>query len=612
MLGKYIYSRIVAAVSKTGKNNPGKEKQDTQPAGQETGREIYGGNDGENSGFALGLGHDPDSGRGSDTGCDAGSGSGHDFGSGAGSGSDSGSGHGSGSGSGSDCGAGSGAGFGSDFAVEGKNPVKKEVCRNTDELKKMFSSSEDLVIREFTAAGYKFAVVSLENMINKEQLGKEILERLCSAKSLPKDPGERFFVMAESLSTASGQNEVSSLLEVAGLICSGCAVVFSDGSDKALSFSVQGFETRSVEDPENDVTERGPRESFVESLKTNMTLIRRRLKTPDLVFEALKIGRLSNTDILLCYIKSAVSPGILKKVRHRLSGIKIENVLESGYLVPFLEDKPLSLFSCIGTTERPDAVCAKICEGRIAVLVDGTPFCLIVPYLFSENFQNPDDYDFKPYFATFIRVLKFASFFISILLPGVYVALGTYNPEIFPTSILYKMLDSQNITPFPLMSESLIILFIYEIMREAGLRLPKSLGHAVSIVGALVIGESAVTAGLIGAPMIMVVAVTSLSAFVVPSLYYPGVILRFAFIFAGGFTGIYGIMLLLSVTLVGIMSLNPYGVPFSSPVSPFDFSSTRDTMARAGWRTLAKNTIKIQRLHGAEKIADRQGEEDNQ
>ena len=588
MLGKYIYSRIVAALSKTGKNNLANEETKAQPAGQES--RIKNPESGNVTGDANGDINN--SASGSDDGF------GFDFG--FMSGSNSGSGNGSSSGSGSS--------YSSDFDsnLDGESLIKKELCRNTDELKRMFSGSEDLIIREFTAAGYKFAVVSLENMINKEQLGKEILERLCSAESLPRDPNKRFSVMAESLSTASGQKDVTSLFEVAGLICSGCAVVFSDGSDRALSFSVQGFETRSVQDPENDVTERGPRESFVESLKTNMTLIRRRLKTPDLVFESLKIGRLSNTEILLCYVKSAVSPGILKKVRHRLNGIKIENVLESGYLVPFLEDKPLSLFSCIGTTERPDAVCAKICEGRIAVLVDGTPFCLIVPYLFSENFQNPDDYDFKPYFATLIRILKFASFFISILLPGIYVALGTYNPEIFPTSILYKVLDSQNITPFPLMSESLIILFIYEIMREAGLRLPKSLGHAVSIVGALVIGESAVTAGLIGAPMIMVVAVTALSAFVVPSLYYPGVILRFAFIFAGGFTGIYGIMLLLSVTLVGIMSLNPYGVPFSAPVSPFDFSSMRDTAVRASWRTLAKNTVKIQRLHGAEKISDRE------
>lgn len=594
MLGKYIYSRIVAALSKTGKNNLANEETKARPAGQES-RIKNPGNENA-TGDANGDINNSASGSGD--------GFGFDFGFMSGSNSGSGNGSNSGADSSSDSGSSYSSGF--DSNLDGENLIKKELCRNTDELKRMFSGSEDLIIREFTAAGYKFAVVSLENMINKEQLGKEILERLCSAESLPRDPNKRFSVMAESLSTASGQKEVASLFEVAGLICSGCAVVFSDGSDRALSFSVQGFETRSVQDPENDVTERGPRESFVESLKTNMTLIRRRLKTPDLVFESLKIGRLSNTEILLCYVKSAVSPGILKKVRHRLNGIKIENVLESGYLVPFLEDKPLSLFSCIGTTERPDAVCAKICEGRIAVLVDGTPFCLIVPYLFSENFQNPDDYDFKPYFATFIRILKFASFFISILLPGIYVALGTYNPEIFPTSILYKVLDSQNITPFPLMSESLIILFIYEIMREAGLRLPKSLGHAVSIVGALVIGESAVTAGLIGAPMIMVVAVTALSAFVVPSLYYPGVILRFAFIFAGGFTGIYGIMLLLSVTLVGIMSLNPYGVPFSAPVSPFDFSSMRDTAVRASWRTLAKNTVKIQRLHGAEKISDRE------
>ena len=251
-------------------------------------------------------------------------------------------------------------------------------------------------------------------------------------------------------------------------------------------------------------------------------------------------------------------------------------------------------------TERPDTVCGKISEGRVAVLIDGTPNALIVPYLFVEYFQHLDDYSMHPYFATFTRWLKYFAFFLSTLLPGLYVGISTFNPEILPGPIFNKIALAVGTTPFSLMFETILIHLIYEIMREAGLRIPRPLGHAVSIVGALVIGETAVSSGLIGAPTLMVVALTAISSYVIPNLYEPISILKFIFIITGGLLGIWGIMIVFTAVLINICSKNTYGVPFTSPISPFNIFAMRDVLVRGGWSFLAKKSIKIQDLPGSE------------
>ena len=332
-----------------------------------------------------------------------------------------------------------------------------------------------------------------------------------------------------------------------------------------------------------------------------MTLIRRRMKTPNLKFETMNVGKQSHTDICLCYLTNVVSETILKEVRKRICEIDIPNVLASGYISPFLEEKQnVAIFSSIGITERPDTVCGKISEGRIAILIDGTPNVLIVPYLFSEYFQAVDDYSVRPYFATITRWIKYFAFFSAIILPGLYVAVGSFNPEILPQELITKVAKSITTTPFPLAIETLLTHVIYEIMREAGLRLPKALGHAVSIVGALVIGESAVNAGLMGAPTLMVVALAAISSYVIPSLYEPISFLRILFIIVGGLFGMWGITLLFCAILINICSKNNFGIPFSAPISPFRFSDMRDVLIRTSWKFLSKKNDPIQSMPGSE------------
>ena len=300
-----------------------------------------------------------------------------------------------------------------------------------------------------------------------------------------------------------------------------------------------------------------------------MSMIRRRIKSPTLVFEMQQLGSRSNTDICVCYISDKADPKLLENVKRRIKSIDLNTILESGYIQPYLEGEGGWFFSECGTCERPDTFAAKLYEGRIGILVDGTPFSLIVPHLFIESFQTLDDYTQKPFYAAFIRLVRVIAYLITLFLPGAYVAVASYNPEMLPSSLILNLAAAEQTAPFSLMVECLFIHFMYEILREAGIRLPRPIGHAIGVVGGLVIGDITVTAGLVGAPMVLVVALSGLCSFVVPQNYEKVVVLRFLYIFAGGIFGLYGLLLTSGAVVVKMCSLDTYGVPYMAPISPF-------------------------------------------
>lgn len=484
--------------------------------------------------------------------------------------------------------------------TEKHTPLSDSAEVNIVNLQAAFRNSADLTVRRLKPEGLSAAVISIDNMIDKQVLAEGVLMPLFSYK-FNGTPEKCFNEIMTNVIYTADCSESDSYEQLEANIMSGFAVIIIDGCDKALAVGIQGYASRSVSEPDSDVVQRGSKEGFVESVRVNMTLIRRRLKNPQLKFETMTIGEISRTEIALCYLESSVSQEILQKLKKRLKKVNLKTLLASGYLLPFLEErKDFSFFSGIGISERPDTICGKLTEGRIAVLVDGVPSALIIPYLFGEYFQTLDDYSNRAYFATFTRFLKYCAFFISILLPGLFVALGTYDPELFPTLLLNKIAASIAATPLSLTAETVLILFVYEIMREAGLRMPQPLGYAVSIVGGLVVGDTAVNAGLIGAPTLMVVAVTAISSYVVPDLYAPSCILRFVFTLAGGFAGIWGIAAILSVILINICGKTSFGIPYTSPISPFSAYAFRDVIVRAGWKILSKKTAKVQELPGAD------------
>lgn len=486
-------------------------------------------------------------------------------------------------------------------ADETSKPIGTSLRDNLYYLRRQFGSSFDLIIHEMNVGQNKGAVIVCEGMIDQIALSEIAVKPIVKARNLPGNADEQFVFLRQNVFSAVDSKTIYNFSDLLSFIMSGFAAVLIDGSCQCEVIGVQGYDRRSVQDSSNEVQERGAHEGFTETLKINSTLIRRRLKTPQARFEMLTIGKTSKTQIAICYLADRVKPEILTEVRDRLEKANLDLVLESGFLQPFLDTKGLSFFSGVGVTERPDVFCAKIGEGRVGILVDGTPFALIVPYLFIENFHSFDDYANRPYYAVFIRTLKFISFVISILLPGMYVAVACFHQELLPADMLYDVVTAEARTPFPVMLEALVIHFIYEVMREAGLRMPKNVGHAVSIVGALVIGDAAVTAGLIAAPMLIIVALTAISSFVVPSLYEPVAVLRFIFIIIGGVSGFYGILLAVGLLLVNICSINPYGIPFSAPISPFEKSAIRDVLFREGWKSLGKRQMNIQKLNGSEK-----------
>ena len=323
------------------------------------------------------------------------------------------------------------------------------------------------------------------------------------------------------------------------------------------------------------------------------------LGDPTLVFEMQVIGERSNTDICLCYLSDKVSPALLEDVKRRVREIKLNTILESGYIQPFFEGSGGWSFSECGTCERPDSFAAKLYEGRVGILVDGTPFALTVPYLFIENFQTMDDYTQKPFYALFIRILRLSAYFITLFLPGAYVAVAAYSPEMLPSALILNLAAAEQTAPYSLMAECLLIHFLYEILREAGIRLPRPIGHAIGVVGGIVIGDITVNAGLVGAPMVLIVALSGLCSFVVPALYERTVLLRFIYILAGGIFGLYGLLLAAGVIIIKMCSLNTYGVPYMAPISPFNPRSSRDMLVRAGWRRLQKGDVTLQGLNGS-------------
>lgn len=465
-------------------------------------------------------------------------------------------------------------------------------------LRAQFGVSADLTIRRITVCGLETAIVTIEGMVDRHMMADAVILPLTRMTGTF-TPTALLTRIRDEVIGFVDMLQVSTMEELMNLVASGFGAILVDGAPFAVLGGLQNFMIRSVSEPSTEVTVRGSREGFTEAIRVNLSMIRRRMKTPDLVFDMMEAGSTSHTAVCLCYMKDRVSDQLLAHVRAQIEALPLDAVLDAGYIQPFLDSRPRGLFSAVNTTERPDTLCAKILEGRIGVLVDGTPFVLVVPYLFMEHFQSMDDYALNPYYASFLRIIKYAAFFVALFLPGLYVAVGTYHAEMLPPTLLMTFLKAEQSTPFPLTVEALLIHFLFEIMREAGLRFPKSVGHAVSIVGALVIGESAVRAGLIGAPMVIVVALTALCSFVLPSLYGPIAILRFAYIVLGGSLGLYGVMLGACLLLVSMAAMHVQSIPFLAPISPFSIRAMRDVFIRTSWLKLWRDGFRVQDVTGS-------------
>ncbi|MEG1846375.1 MAG: spore germination protein [Oscillospiraceae bacterium] len=478
-----------------------------------------------------------------------------------------------------------------------KKKVSKSINYNVNYVKSKLGESFDIVYKSSEIDGSKAMFIMADGMCNNLLVTQQVVRPVLENKNYPSDAGEKMKYIRDEVAAGIDQKETDELDEVIKNIVSGLVILFIDGVSFCECFGVQGFPKRSISDSKTEVQERGGHEAFIESFKDNVALIRKRIRSPYLRFEIEEVGKTSMTRICICYMEDRVSKDILKSVKKNIKKAELDVVLGTGYLRPFLDSDNTSIFSSVGTTERPDVACAEIAEGRVVVIIDGTPFALIAPYLFVENFHSMDDYNYRPFYATFCRGLRYISFFISMFLPGIYVAICTFHQEMLPTAMIYDMAVSESITPMPVMVEAIIIHIVYEIVREAGLRMPKEIGPAVSIVGALVIGDAAVNAGFIAAPMVIIVALTAISAFVVSKIHQPIAVLRFLFMIIGGYAGFYGLVLSFGAILINICSMGVYKTPFMAPIAPFSFGGLRDGFIRVSWKILGKREMQIQKMN---------------
>ncbi len=475
--------------------------------------------------------------------------------------------------------------------------ILPDLDANLARIQEIAGGTSDLLINRIEVSGVRVALLCCEGMLSTSTITQLILLPLTQI-SLPDATGASLFEHIDRHMLLSIDRTSSDVYgNLFRTLNSGFAVLLADGVPRALSFGVQGYDKRGIDEPSGESNVMGAHEGFTEVVRTNMSLLRRRMKSPVLVQKLMVIGEKSRTDVCLCYMADRVPKALLERIETTLQGVELESVLSSGYLRPFLEEKSPRIYNAVGTTERPDVLCAKLIEGRVAVLIEGTPFALVIPRLFNENFQTMDDYNAKPYYAVFIRWIKYFAFLLALLLPAVYTAVAVHHPELLNSTLLRLLADAEQNAPFSLMTEAIGVLLIYEVIREAGLRLPKPVGGAVSIVGGLIIGDAAVSSGLISTPLLTVVALSVVTGFVIPDLNQSVTVLRLAFILCGGLWGLFGISLLGMAVLFNLCATEDYGFPITAPIAPFCPRAMRDVLVRVGFRRMQKGGFTVEEFH---------------
>ncbi|MBR1430842.1 spore germination protein [Ruminococcus sp.] len=477
-----------------------------------------------------------------------------------------------------------------------KKQLLPSLDRSIDEIRRISGNSSDVLINRFVTGGIHCALLCCEGMVSTSVITELIFEPITDIPQ-QKDSHGLFHYINEELLLSTDRPQVEDYPTLFRLMNSGFAVLIADGMTTGLAFGVQGYNTRGVQEPSGEGNIMGAHEGFTETIRTNMSQIRRRMKTPELVMELFIKGEKSSTDLCLCYMKDRVPKALTEKIRRSLEGIELEAILTTGYIRPFVENGSFELFSSTGTTERPDVLCSKLIEGRAAILVDGVPYAIIIPRLFCESFQTLDDYAYKPYYATFIRWLKYAAFLTAVLLPAFYAAIVMYHPELLNSTLFMLLVEAEKKAPLSIVTESLFALLMYEMIREAGVRLPKPTGGAVSIISGLIIGDAAVNSGLVSTPLLTMTALAVLGGLVVPELEPQITVLRLAFLIAGGALGLFGISLLACAVLVNICATEDYGFPYTAPISPFKGSGMGDTAVRSGIKKLQSRGFTVEEYH---------------
>ena len=447
--------------------------------------------------------------------------------------------------------------------------ISKNLDKNVKKLKQQLTS-DDITFLDIKLHQTKGILVFINDLVNKDSLGELILRPISFCKENPNE------IQLFEMFLSPEKKQIFEIEKLVDDLLLGNAILICDGIKIGLSFGLKHFEKRAITEPPTSTVIKGPREGFVESLSTNISMMRRKLKSTKLIFENLIVGEYSSTPIAICYIKGIARKSLVEQVKKRLNKIKIDAVLDSSYISKFLSEHKFSLFKQIGNTEKPDILAGKILEGRVAIFVDGSPIALTVPYLLIEDFQSASDYYNSSYSATVARYIRVISVVIALFLPALFVAAELFHLQLIPLSFLLTIVNSIKGIPLSPSYEMFFTLLIFEILNEASVRMPKYVGMVVSIVGGLVLGETAVNAGIISAPTLMIVALSGICLYTVPELEQTFSVLRIVFLIIAGTLGAYGILIFVALLTIYLISFECYSTPLCAPFSPLILKDMKD------------------------------------
>ena len=470
---------------------------------------------------------------------------------------------------------------------------------NLDYIKARYNTliNSDIVIREFSLSArnrqYKAFLLFIDGMVNTDLINNYVLKPLMLRNTANTYEGAQDRIVSEAktnnitvrkvkkfnildyifncLLPQNNLKETSSFNEIINGINSGNCALFVDTINVAFNIDVKGFDQRNIDTPQNEAVIKGPHEAFVENIRTNTSLLRRIINNENLIIQNIELGNITRTKCVLCYIKDIASSDLVSEVEYRLNNLQIDSVLSAGELEQLISDSNDLGVPKILSTERPDTACRHLLQGRVVVIINGTPYALIMPATLVDFLSTPEDINLKPGFSNFLRAIRFLGAAITLLLPGIYIAITSFHQEIFPTELLFFILAARENVPFPVIVEILLMEISFELIREAGLRVPTPIGFTIGIVGALVIGEAAVTANIVSPTLIIIVAITAIASSAIPdfSFSFHLRLFRFIFILLGFMAGFLGISLGVFVYISMLANMKSFGLSTTIPFAPY-------------------------------------------
>ncbi len=461
-------------------------------------------------------------------------------------------------------------------------PLDTSLKTNVQTMLYLTGQCKDVVVRFIHFGQVQCAVIYIEGLIDTTTVNQWIMQ-LSDTEMNRGNADTNALESVYQFASSVGKTTLAETLDhIWSLAVEGSTLILMEGYNQAIASSTAGGEQRGIEEPSTQTVIRGPKEGFTESLGTNIALLRRRIKSRNMRVEGIVVGKQTKTQVVLIYLEGIANPSIVGEVRKRVNQIDTDSILDSSYIEQFIEDSVFTLFPTTLSTERPDTASASLLDGQFVLLVDGSPFAIVAPVTFFKYFHASEDYFQRVHIASFLRMLRFGAYLLSVFLPSLYIAITTYHQEMLPTTLLISLAAQREGTPFPALVEAFIMEIIFELLREAGVRMPRAIGPAISIVGALVLGQAAVEAGLVSAAMVIVVSLTAISNFVLPNVEISATtrLIRFLLMLLAGTLGLYGIFAGSMVLAIQMVSLRSFGVPYVMPLAPLIIPNLKDTFVR--------------------------------